>query len=733
MYVTVPNHSFEKFVEVAVFAPLPMCFEYGLNAEQAATATVGARIFVPFGSSRRVGVIRKVLDSTTHNVTKIKPISELLDAAALLPDKLETLLERAGQYYHHPLGEVFAAALPSRIRAGQPVKLPEQTVWQITPAGLEAELSTLNRAPKQQNLLRHLRESEKLPPFTASDRSAFKRLVELGYAEAVNTLKRPALPKQQTAVTLSAEQQQTVDQLAKSHGFAVNLLFGVTGSGKTEIYLALMAEQLQAGKQILLLVPEINLTPQLLDRVTARLAARIVLLHSGLTDHERAEAWALAKAGHIDVVIGTRSAIFTPLAEPGLIIVDEEHDSSFKQQDGFRYSARDLAVMRGQLDQHPVLLGSATPALETLHNVATGRYRQVKLEQRAGSAKPPKLRFIDLMREGCVEGFSPSALGAMDAHLEAGNQVVVFLNRRGYAPLLLCNACGWQADCPHCSAHLTLHQRRGRLTCHHCGFETRPPHTCPDCGSIDLGDVGQGTERIEAILSEKFPQYGLVRIDSDTVRGKSGLAASRDKVLSGEAKILIGTQLLAKGHHFPDVTLVVMLDLDGMLKSPDPRATEQTAQMIIQVAGRAGRGELSGEVLLQTRYPEHPLLQTLLYQGYTGFAKEELAQRQAANMPPFTRMALLRCEASDKSAIEAFLEEAKTIVVKQQDANIQLMGPATAMMERRNGRFRMQLIINAVNRIALQHQLQQLMPQLYKLPLARKVRWSLDVDPVDFR
>lgn len=731
-----------KIAAVAVFAPLPQLFDYQWQNDMPA---IGARVKVPFGRSERVGIVMEHKADCDTPAEKMKSITAVLDDKPVLCTAQLKLCIKAAQYYHHPLGEVLAAALPSRLRAGEPAVLPQCAEWRISEqAKASKTIDDFKRAPQQAKVWqRLLAEGSLTEPLQPAERAALQRLVTAGHVDKSSTI---SLPKVNTAVEpvqLNKAQQQSLLELqqcllveqpvsSQSSGsrFATCLLNGVTGSGKTELYLALMAEVLAAGLQTLLLVPEINLTPQLLDRIQRRLSARIVVLHSGLNDKERADAWLLAQQGLIDVVIGTRSAVFTPLAKPGLIVVDEEHDTSFKQQDGFRYSARDLAVMRAQFDQHPVLLGSATPALETLHNVQQGRYQQVLLQERNNASPPSKCRLIDLRVESTTEGLTASALGTLDAHLQAGQQVLVFLNRRGYAPLLLCNACGWQADCPHCSAHLTLHQRRRRLTCHHCGFETGIPEQCPDCASIDLGDVGQGTERLEAVLREKFPSYGLVRIDSDTTSSKSGLANARQQVLSGEAKILVGTQLLAKGHHFPELTCVVMVDVDGMLCSPDPRAAEQTAQMIIQVAGRAGRGEQGGEVLIQTRYAHHPLLTTLLRQGYAGFAEKELAERQAAQMLPFHKMALLRAEAQDKSLVQSFLQE--SLQLGGHFTGVQLLGPATAVMERRAGRYRMQLMLNAASRSDLQNMLLAWLPAVRKLPSSRKVRWSIDIDPVDF-
>jgi primosomal protein N' (replication factor Y) len=511
-------------------------------------------------------------------------------------------------------------------------------------------------------------------------------------------------------------------------GFAPFLLHGVTGSGKTEVYLRVIERALERGEQALVLVPEIALTPQAVARFRARFPVALAVLHSGLSDTERLAMWRAARAGTAPVVIGTRSAIFVPLARPGVIVVDEEHDASYKQQEGFRYSARDLALYRARAHGIPVILGSATPALETLHNALAGRYRRVELPERAGSAGQPRLALVDLNLHEARHGMATPSVLAMERHLNDGGQVLLYLNRRGFAPTLYCPGCGWAAPCAECDARLTVHLRSHRLVCHHCGAQADIPFACPRCAT-ELKPVGQGTERIEDALDEFFHGVPVVRIDRDTIRGRGEIEAALARVESGEARILVGTQMLTKGHDFPDVTLVVVLNADQGLFGTDFRASERLAQSIVQVAGRAGRAARPGEVLIQTACPRHPLLQRLLAGGYADFAEGALEERASARWPPYSRLALLRAEAATREAALAFLDAARAAAGEPRE--VRLLGPAAAAMERRAGRYRAQLLLEAAERRPLQRLLDTWLPLVEALPEARRVRWSIDVDPLE--
>jgi len=483
-------------------------------------------------------------------------------------------------------------------------------------------------------------------------------------------------------------------------------------------------------QQVLILVPEISLTPQLIQRFRKRLSCTIAALHSGLNDTQRLCAWTLASQNQAQVVIGTRSALFTPMPALGMIIIDEEHDASLKQQEGFRYHARDLALVRARNGKLPVLMGSATPSLDSLYNTEQQRYQKLVLSQRGHSAaSPPKIHLIDLRNRSLEHGMSETLVQQIEKHLSDDGQVLVFLNRRGYAPLLMCHACGWTSHCPRCYAHMTLHQQQQRLRCHHCGHENAVPPACPDCGSPALLIPGAGTERLEQSLEQHFPDIVISRIDRDTTRRKGELDRRLQQARNGEARILIGTQMLAKGHDFPNLSMVALVDIDQGLFSSDFRGAERMAQLMIQVAGRAGRADKPGEVFIQTHHPDHPLLQTLLHQGYPAFAQAALQERQQAGFPPYSYMAILRAEASQRDQCMAFLSEAARSAGNP--AAVQLFGPLPAPMERRAGRYRAQLILQTDQRAALHQLLNTWLGKVERLPSARRVRWSLDIDPQD--
>jgi len=720
-------------LHIAIPSPLRRRFDY---LAPAAPVTPGCRVRVSFGRQRLVGIVLDTAAGSEVPLEKLRPVEAVLDSEALLPPDVLELLTWASTYYHHSIGEVCASALPVALRQGEPARPRGLRRHVLTDAGRAADPGQLTRAPRQAALLAFL---QRLAAPAGADelagvdgwQGAMARLEEKGW---VTTEESPALPvagrSADTPPPLAPAQQAAVDAVAAAFGrFGGFLLDGVTGSGKTEVYLRLIAQALAAGRQTLVLVPEIGLTPQLLERFRLRFPVPIAVLHSGLADGERLNAWLAARAGLAPIVIGTRSAVFTPLPQLGLIIVDEEHDPSFKQQDGFRYSARDVAVVRAQKAGVPVVLGSATPALESLANAAAGRYTRLELPERAGSAIHPQLHLLDIRHQRLDGGISEPLYGVMGRHLERGGQVLLFLNRRGYAPVLLCHDCGWVASCRRCDAHLTYHAGQKRIRCHHCGTERPVPQQCGGCGSHDLRPIGHGTERVEEALRTRFPDTGIERIDRDATRRKGSLEAKLSRVHSGEARLLIGTQMLAKGHHFPDVTLVGILDADQGLFSADFRAGERMAQLILQVAGRAGRAERPGEVLIQTHHPDHPLLRLLIEQGYGAFAAAALEERRQAELPPYSFLALLRAEAPAAAVPLAFLEEARLLAEGLQPAGVMLLGPVPAPMERRAGRYRAQLLLQAASRAALHRLLERWLPLLEESKAGRKARWSLDVDP----
>jgi len=522
-----------------------------------------------------------------------------------------------------------------------------------------------------------------------------------------------------------------VDSIIDSLGqYMTYLLEGVTGSGKTEVYLHCIEACIKQGRQALVLIPEIGLTPQMIQRFSKRLSGRIGVLHSGLSDSERLQTWLAARSGELDVVLGTRSAIFTAMKDIGLIIVDEEHDASYKQQDSFRYSARDLAIWRASQNNSPIVLGSATPSLESLSNTERDRYQKLSLTQRAGNAIPPQLKLLDMRSQPIEEGLSHRLLQVMKTHLDNDQQVLLFLNRRGFSPTLMCHDCGWMAHCPRCETNMTYHHSDKRLRCHHCGSDRRAEHTCGNCQSENLLNIGTGTERIEVALQERFEDVEVIRIDRDTTRRKGSLEKLLQKVQHGKRQILIGTQMLAKGHHFPNVTMVGIIDADQGLHSPEFRAPERMAQLILQVAGRAGRAEQPGEVYIQTHHPDHPQVLTLIQSGYPEFARQLLAERKEVGLPPYTAMAIFRAEAVDRHSPQDFLQQVRDCLAQSANAQIQLYGAMPAPMEKRAGRFRSQLIVQASSRAGLQAFLASGLEQIENIK-ASKVRWSLDVDPID--
>ena len=540
----------------------------------------------------------------------------------------------------------------------------------------------------------------------------------------------PAPPAHSQRPVLNAEQSRAVEAVEERLGeFTPFVLDGVTGSGKTEVYLRLIEKVVARGRQALVLIPEIGLTPQLLARFHARLDCRVEALHSGLSDGERLSSWTHARNGTADVLVGTRSAVFVPLARPGLFIVDEEHDLSFKQQDGFRYSARDLAVVRARDAGTPVVLGSATPSLEAIDNVRRGRYRRLELPHRAGGATPPRIDVVDLRQRPFDNGLCDVLVEALQETKARSEQALLFINRRGYAPRLMCFACGWIADCDRCDAHLVFHREDDRLRCHHCAAERALVDECPGCGSKNVRRLGLGTERVARALERRIEGLRVARMDRDAIRRRGSLEALLDRVHAGEVDAVVGTQMLAKGHHFPNVTLVAILDADAGLFGIDFRATERMAQLLLQVAGRAGRGDRTGRVLLQTHHPEHPLLRVLVLEGYRRFCAQALEERRGARLPPFASLALVRAEAQQREAPQSFLRAAGACANARPHRGISVLGPVPSPMERRAGRYRAQLLVDATTRAALQRFLPGWIADLEALPSARKVRWSVDVDP----
>lgn len=716
-------------LRVAVPAPLPELFDYlppaGLSAREVA---VGARLRVPFGPRELIGVVVEHAQTTTQS--RLRAAHGLFDPTPVFPEPLWRSVLWAARYYAYPLGEALASALPAPVRERLDSAVGHRDLvlrlrpdpecrQQLREGSAPAQLyDALVDGPCHWTTLR-----ARFPQAAAAKR----RLSQLGL---IDTLSLDDTPRSVTiaAPPLNPAQQQAVTQIvATLDGFATTLLEGITGSGKTEVYLAAIAAVLARGRQVLVLVPEIGLTPQTLARFRERLSAPVLAWHSGIADGPRARAFERARGDAPMVVLGTRSAVFAPLPTLGLIIIDEEHDASFKQHEGFRYHARDVALVRAKHSDIPIVLGSATPALESLANVERGRYRHARLDARAGHAQPPSVEVVDVRREHLQDGLGQHVLAGLRDTLGRGEQALVFRNRRGFAPVLHCIDCGWHSDCERCERPYTMHRARARLVCHHCHRERPLPTQCPACGSDSLTPVGVGTERLETALSQRFPDVPVLRLDRDVARSADQFERVLARAHAGEPCILVGTQMLAKGHDLHGVTLAVIADADGGLYSADPRAGERLAQLVIQVAGRAGRGARRGRVLIQTHHPEHALFRTLLDGGYPAFAREELRLREALALPPFASQALLRAEARERAQVEQFLRDAAARITPD---GVNVAGPLPAPHARRAGYERAQLLLEAPRRSDLHAALDVLLPQLYAHPLSRKLRWSIDVDPV---
>ncbi len=698
---------------------------------------IGARVVAPFGNSQIIGVV--LGNEHPADTSRTKPLLELLDTEPALPTQLIDVAHWLANYYHHPIGEVCASLLPALARRGKPMTVQSEEAWQCAPnISVSDATSRIGRAARQLELYNFIAAATKA--------QTTQQLKTAGFARAlISALRDKALLEcieqipgatQITAdpkgLELTTEQSAALAALlADQHRYATHLLYGVTGSGKTEVYLQAITEILHSGRQVLVLIPEIALTPQTVARFRNRFGAAVAL-HSQINDTERMRIWLRCRDGLEPLLIGTRSAILTPFKNLGLIIVDEEHDPSFKQGDGLRYSARDLAVKRARDLDIPLLLGSATPALESLHNAKTARYTQSLLLTRPGGAHLPKMRLIDIRGVRLNEGLSPELVRLIDKHIKAGNQALVFLNRRGYAPTYLCASCQWQACCPQCEARFTLHNNPRVLRCHHCGLRSQVPATCGSCGSASLIPIGAGTQRTEAALAALFPATRLIRVDRDTTRTAKRLEAQLDEINKGQPALLVGTQMLAKGHHFPAVTLVAILDADSGFLAADYRAPERTAALIMQVAGRAGRAERSGEVVIQSLHPTNPVLTALITGGFSAFADTELDHRKSGGMPPFRPIAMLRADGLSPTEPEALLRTMVSTLPADftSSQDLQILGPVPAPMGRVAGRFRAQTMLTAGNRRVLHNALQQIVASA---PPSRhgKLSWSLDVDPYD--
>jgi primosomal protein N' (replication factor Y) len=740
-------NSDKKFLRIAIPSPLRRAFDYlPVPEENLDNLKPGIRFLVPFGKRHVVGILLGVVDTTEVDPQKLKPSIRRLDSEPVITPGIMKICRWAAAYYQYPLGDVLVHAMPALLRTPDKVPLPPVHRLEVTAQGLETDLSGMKKTPKQRAILSQLIQNSG-PMHTDTLRSLgikgppLKALVAKGLLEwtLVERLP-PAWLDQSLALvnesphSLTAEQSAAVNTIVPGmDSHSCYMLDGITGSGKTEVYLRVIETVLMRGRQALVLVPEIGLTPQTVNRFQRRFNVPLVVLHSSLNDRERLSAWVSAREGDAAIIIGTRSAVFTPLLNPGLIVVDEEHDASYKQQEGFRYSARDLSVVRGREENIPVILGSATPSLETIHNADRNRYHELRLTQRTGSASTPVFNLLDIKNRQLDCGFSEPLTKMIRDHLDQGNQVLVFLNRRGFAPTLICHGCGWIANCKRCDARLTVHKGSNSLRCHHCNAYSDLPAQCPACLTSQLIPLGIGTERTESALNRLFPDHRVIRIDRDTTRRKFAMSAILNEVGHGNPLLLVGTQMLAKGHHFPDVTLVAIMDIDAGLFSADFRAIERMAQLIIQVSGRSGRAEKPGRVAIQTHFADHPLLTTIIHNGYRAFAQQTLEERRETRLPPFSFMAVIRAQSTDKVRPTEFLQKVKQLAnnLISNDQPVETFGPIPSIMEKRAGKFRAQLLVQSSSRSQLGRLLTELINRLEQLKIVSGVRWSIDVDPLD--
>ncbi|MEQ1879793.1 MAG: primosomal protein N' [Burkholderiales bacterium] len=722
---------------VALDVPIDTLFDYRIGAH---TVQPGQLVVVPFGNRRLVGMVFELHADSQVDNARLRFIQSVLPLEPLPVDVL-SLIQFASTYYRCPIGEAAFTSLPVQFRQPRYAPSEKQRTYALPENGREALLAAI---PRRAVLLRRILEVlSRVPSLTREEArqlsprapAALEKWVKDGWIKSRLTedigqiLDRPV--QQVSGLSLTPDQAIAMAELEECFDkYSPWLLEGITGSGKTEIYFQLIVRALERGQQTLLMVPEINLTPQLEARFHARFDARcLVTLHSNLASGERARHWMAAASGRAGVVLGTRLSVFAPMPRLGLIIVDEEHDASFKQQEGLRYSARDLALVRAQRLGIPIVLGSATPSLETFHNAQKKKFRHLRLNSRPG-AKLPQVRLVDTQSIAMVGGLSKPVLEAIRLRLQRGEQSLVFLNRRGFAPVVVCGACGWVGECGRCSARLVWHLQDAVLRCHYCGHEQSLPRACPTCGDQDLQGLGQGTQRLEQTLAGHFPSARILRIDRDSTRRKGAWDGMLDKIHGDAVDILVGTQMLAKGHDFPNLTLVAIANPDAALYAADFRASEKLFQQLMQVSGRAGRASLPGEVLVQTRFPTHPLYQALVNQNFPELADQMLTERQQAGFPPFVSQALLRAEAVSEAKVHDFLKRATKEGASLMQGDITMYDPVPATMARIAGRHRSHLLVQSPLRPALQRFLQAWTPRLEQLN-ARNVRWIIDVDPLE--
>ena len=726
-----------RFAVFAIALPLYRCFEYRVDGDE--TLLAGTRYRLPFARGTRTGVLLESAAGSEFDANKIKPVLERLDQQPVLDEHMLALARWMADYYLQPPGDVLFQCLPGYLRGARVQQSLRVKRWQLTDSDADT-LAILERgSPRQFEIAQALSKSP--GGLTAAEFKA----INPGWHSVVKALERKKLihwdwdepgfaPKIAAEMPrLSAEQADIVAAIEpRLQTFAVHLLDGITGSGKTEVYLRLIAACLGAGRQAIYLVPEIGLTGQLIDRVRQRFGDCFALSHSGLTEHQRYRAWEQFRRGEAGIMLGTRSSLFSQSDRLGLIVIDEEHDHSYRQQDGVRYHARDVAIKRAQMLGIPVVLGSATPSLESLANCERSTYFRYRMDQRPTRFPPPAIEMVDVRDSRFDFGCAAATLTRISEHLQRAGQVLVYLNRRGFAPLVMCHECGWQSQCDNCDARLTLHHSLQALLCHHCGYRQVVPESCPKCAHSEIRHYGIGTEQLEQGLQARYPDTPVLRVDRDVISSREALKSRLQQLQSGEPCILVGTQMIAKGHDYPAITLSVVLDADQALFSSSYRASEQLAQTLYQVCGRSGRGDRAGEALVQTRFPEHPLMQALARRDYRDIAEELLQERRLLGFPPCTRAVVFRSDALELPQALARLEQIKALLQQATHFDqLASIGPIPALMTRRIGRYRAQLGLLASDYRTLRAVLHETMPAIQEVSSTARANWSIDVDAYD--
>lgn len=737
-----------KVIKVAISSPIDSLFDYtpdnGKNIEE---YPIGSRVNIPFGSVNKIGIVVSYSNKSEIDFKKLKSIKSVIDSEPIIEEEFIELARWISEYYIHPLGDTLFNMLPNILRKGGSYDTYTKSFWRVSKKGLNLPLESMSRSPKQKLLLEFLRDknfnSQEISEINLITKGFNKELIKkLSEKELIKKIEKFYYPKntqslidgknQNLNLNLTGEQKKSINIIKdKLNSFEVILLDGITGSGKTEIYFHIIKKILPLMKQVLVLIPEISLTPQTIQRFTERFPEKIAIFHSGLNDKERLLAWRACKDETAKIIIGTRSAIFTPLPKLGLIIIDEEHDSSYKQNDGLHYSARDIGIIKAKNQNIPIILGTATPSIESYHNMIKKKYSHVILRKRAGNAKLPNIQICDIRNKELHHGFSEQAIHLIRNTLFDGKQVLVFINRRGYAPVLMCQDCGWNAMCPECDSRLTIHRKQKLLRCHHCNFHSKIMEKCNNCHSSNLVCLGQGTQRNAETLQNLFPKFPIIRIDRDTVKNKNYIEKYIRKINTGQPLILVGTQMLSKGHHFPRLSTVVILDIDQGLYNPDFRSEEKVLQLLTQVSGRAGRSEYEGNVLIQTYVPNNPYLSCWEKNGYHEAVFEILKNREFYELPPFTYMGILRADSKNPNEAREFLEK----ITKQNKTNInencQIIGPIPLIMEKKAGKHRAQIIIKSKNRRDLHKTLESFKILINSNKKNYRVRWSIDIDPIE--